>query len=168
MSVIVSDDREFGGNELYVDLIPKCCHGENLRKYRTGEEWNIIRQYIYARANYTCEICGISKVGTASYNPQCKIRMDCHERFEYIDGVQKLKRLMCLCQHCHQATHILLCMHWSKGKYYYRKAQMFLMGLTGMSVAQMEEQISEAKKLCAERGKQRWKLDLSVVKMGDE
>ena len=37
------EDRKFGGNELFVDLIPKTSYYENARKFFPRSEWDKIR-----------------------------------------------------------------------------------------------------------------------------
>jgi hypothetical protein len=52
--IIYGEDRNYGGNELFVDLIPYSCWFSNVRSCIHITEWNRIRDYIYTRVNYMC------------------------------------------------------------------------------------------------------------------
>ena len=61
----VGEDRTFGGNQLFVDMIPRTTFYQNVRAMIYTGDWEIVRRYIYDRADNKCECCGIdcSKVG---------------------------------------------------------------------------------------------------------
>ena len=100
---LIGEDRNFGGNELFVDLIPQTCWFSNVRTCIHPSDWDRVRNYIYERTTYTCECCGVKTKDDISNG-----RLEAHERWEYdeTNRTQKLKRLIALCHQCHQATHI--------------------------------------------------------------
>jgi len=58
------------------------------------EKWELIRRETYENANYKCEICGAEQT-----------LLECHERWQYDDGIKKLIGLMALCPLCHEMQH---------------------------------------------------------------
>ncbi len=94
--VLINEDRTFGGNELYVDLIPASCWFTNVRYCVHPRDWDRLRRHVYNRANNCCECCGTPG------------KLDAHERWHYDNQtqVQKLVRLVALCRVCHRATHL--------------------------------------------------------------
>ena len=65
------EDRTFGGNKLFIDLIPRSCWFTNVRKFIHNTDWDRVRNHIYNRTNNTCECCG----------EKCD-RLEAHERWE--------------------------------------------------------------------------------------
>ena len=58
---IKDEDREFGGNKLYIDMIPKTTYFKNVRSLFSENDWNLIRHHIYSRCDYKCECCNKKK-----------------------------------------------------------------------------------------------------------
>ena len=56
---LINEDRNYGDDELYIDLIPKSCWFTNVRYCIKKKDWDILRKIIYERTNYKCECCGI-------------------------------------------------------------------------------------------------------------
>lgn len=57
---IIGENRQFGGSELYVDMVPPQSWYHNVRTYLKNEEdWDSIRKHVYERVNYRCECCGL-------------------------------------------------------------------------------------------------------------
>lgn len=57
--VLIGEDRNYGGNELYIDLIPTTCWFKNVRNYVHPKDWDRLRNYVYNRVNNVCEICNV-------------------------------------------------------------------------------------------------------------
>lgn len=86
------------------DLIPRTSWGSNLNNLLTRSCWNQFRKRTFSLTAYRCEICG---------SPE---KLECHEVWEYHDplpdaqpdtcGVQRLVRLMALCDLCHETYHL--------------------------------------------------------------
>ena len=97
ITALPGEDRQFGTG-LFVDLIPRSCWFTNVRYCLAPEDWTRLSLGIRERASQSCEICGASKADGAV--------LEAHERWDYQDnGVQVLKRLVCVCQPCHRVTH---------------------------------------------------------------
>lgn len=97
---VPGEDRTYGGG-LYVDLVPGSTFGINCRKVITKYQWSRLSRGIKARADFTCEFCGMPEV------PEQNIYHVTHERFSYDEesGVQRLTRFICSCRRCDEFTH---------------------------------------------------------------
>ena len=86
------EDRTFGGNELFVDLIPSNCWFTNVRTFVHFSDWDRLRNHIYERVDFRCECCNISTI-------HANVQLEAHERWEYneLTLTQKLVRLVALC-----------------------------------------------------------------------
>lgn len=82
--------------KLKPELIPRSSYFNNLRSNYSSQDWDYLRKDCYKKAKYRCEIC--NEVGPS--HP-----VECHEVWSYIDGVQKLERLIALCPDCHMCMH---------------------------------------------------------------
>jgi hypothetical protein len=98
--LLPGEDRQFGSG-LFVDLIPASCWFTNVRSCIAPNDWDRVRRTVYARARQRCEACGGER------DREAQIWLEAHERWEYDENrtVQKLRRLVCLCTRCHEATH---------------------------------------------------------------
>ncbi len=137
-------------NRLFVDLIPSTCWFTNVRSCVLPADWNRLRKFVYERAGNQCECC---------LEKNC--RLDAHERWHYdtMRKVQKLMRVIALCQNCHAATHIGFA--WRQG--HREEAFNHLMLVTGMNREQAEWHIEDAFARCEERDQTLWELDLSII-----
>lgn len=137
---------------LTVELIPKPLFGENLRNRLTRTEWEKCKKFAREASGGVCGVCG--GVGA-------KGRIDCHERWEWIEDeephVQKLIGLIALCPRCHGAKH-------------YGRTQMMgygddadeqLMKVNGWSEEELNDQLLAAKVQWLERSTHDWILDVS-------
>lgn len=57
LTELIEEDKTFGGNQLFVDLIPSSCWFTNVRYCVDPKDWERLRKYVYGRANYKCEVC---------------------------------------------------------------------------------------------------------------
>jgi len=144
------EDRTFGGNDLFVDMIPRTSWCKNIRTaILHKKDWVRLRKLACERTNYTCECCG-------SHHD-----IEVHERFEYNEEtqVQKLMRIVALCQQCHQSTHMGLA--GINGKI--KEAQQHLSKVRGFTPDELRSHIQEANSLWKKRSEITWTIDLSLV-----
>lgn len=143
------EDRSYGGNTLFVDLIPRSCWFTNVRKCIDFSDWERLRHYIYERANNQCECCS------------SKTQLDAHERWSFDEEkkVQKLMRIIALCKPCHEATHMGLAQIKGRGDI----AQKHLIDVTGMSHSEAINHIEKSFKLWGKRSLLQWELDLTLI-----
>lgn len=146
---LVGENRQFGGNKLYVDLIPASCWFTNVRYCVKDSDWYRLRKYVYERVNNICECC--KKVSD----------LEAHERWDYDNDqkIQKLVRLVGLCSDCHRVTHIGL----AEINGYGEDAFEHLKKVLDISDEECEKHIEDAYDIWEERSKFDWKLDLSIL-----
>lgn len=106
-AVLPGEDRQFGGG-LFVDLVPSSCWFTNVRSCIDPVDWQRLRRVVFGRAGHVCEACGAGPDRAAGR------WLEAHERWAYTEDhdpvggrgpVQALRRIICLCTWCHQATH---------------------------------------------------------------
>lgn len=149
------EDRSFGGNGLFVDLIPASCFFKNVRSDIKESHWRVLSKLVRSRAGGRCEICGsLEDPATGQY-------LDAHERWHYDDAtkVQKLMRIVSLCKPCHLYTHMGYASLQGKAE----EAIAHKMKISGMSRAEVDREIEAAFKLWEQRNKSEWVLDLGVL-----
>jgi hypothetical protein len=153
------EDRQFGGNSLFVDLIPATSWFKNVRSEIPKKVWDSIRKSVYARANDTCEICGRTP---AKKNGD---RIECHERWEYLPGpkpgtgIQRLKRFIALCSACHESTHMGLAEVRGRGEI----AKAHFKKVTGMSDQEVRKHIRQAFEIWERRSEMEWILEMPLL-----
>jgi hypothetical protein len=87
------------------DLIPGSSWGSNLHNLLTRRTWDELRRRTFLKTGFRCETCGTDR------------NLECHELWEYHEplpeymarhacGVQRLIRLMALCDDCHETHHL--------------------------------------------------------------
>jgi hypothetical protein len=153
---LIGECRDFGGNELFIDLIPSSCWFKNVRTSIPRKDWNIIRKRIYKRVNYTCECCGINTDEDDSNG-----QLEAHERWEYdeINKIQTLKRIIALCHECHQSTHMGYASIIGKKE----EAMEHLKNVGKFSDEELEKHYKNAFSEWKKRSEYNWKLDISLV-----
>ena len=151
---LTGEDRNYGGNDLFVDLIPKSCWFKNVRTSVARKDWDILRKHIYSRVNYICECCGIDTKNN-------KIQLEAHERWHYnkTDKIQKLVRLIALCKNCHISTHI----GFADICGVYNKAFNHLKKVRNDNSEDCNLHVEKAYKLWDERNQYKWELDISLI-----
>lgn len=148
------EDREFGGNKLFIDLIPDTCWFKNVRSSIDFLDWGNLRKHIYERVNYTCECCGVNCLDE-------NIKLDAHERWDYDlkNKKQILKRLIALCCSCHDATHYnLTCI-----RGYDEEVKKYLQKIRGETIEEVEEHIKKSFDVWRKRNKINWTLDITLI-----
>ncbi|MGI5353510.1 DUF5710 domain-containing protein [Streptomyces sp. CA-250714] len=153
-ALLPGEDRAFGSG-LFVDLVPSSCWFTNVRSCVAPRDWERLRRMINGRAGRRCEACGRGEDRTA------RRWLEAHERWEYDEesGVQRLRRLVCLCTDCHTVTHFGLAE--VNGR---RSAALaHLRSVTGLSAAAAESHVRAAFALWRERSAREWALDLGML-----
>jgi hypothetical protein len=161
LTLLRGEDRAFGSG-LFVDMVPNSCWFTNVRSCVEPVDWGRLRRMVYGRAGLQCEIC------SAPQAPAKKQWLDAHERWEYTeDLVQRLRRIICLCQLCHDMTHYgFLVTRYQRGQVseeYANRVLAHFQRVTGFTDEQGEAHIAEAWKLWEWRNQFDWTLDLSMV-----
>ena len=144
------EDRTFGGNGLFVDLIPITCWFTNVRYCISAKDWLRVRTLVYNRVKNVCEICGDGGSG-----------LDAHERWEYDvkKKIQRLKRLICLCKPCHQTTHYGYAEINGNGQ----EAIAHLCLIAGLSPEDAKHHIEAAFEVWNQRSTFQWHLDITML-----
>jgi hypothetical protein len=152
---LVGEDRGFGGQALYVDLIPRSCWFTNVRSSVSPEDWERIKRLVKDRAGHRCEVCG------AAERPAEAWWLHTHERFGFDDalGVQALRRLVCVCPDCHEAIHFGLAQVHEREA----EARAHLQAVNHWSALEVDEHVREAFRMWSFRGDRSWTLDLSLL-----
>ena len=152
--LLPGEDRSFGSG-LFVDLVPQSCWFTSARTGIAPVDWERTRRMVYERAGNRCEAC------KRAANPAAGVRMEAHERWFFDDaqGVQVLRRLICLCGACHGAT------HWGLAQIQGRSSEALnhLMMVRGFSLERAAVHIGEATEVWRERSARTWDLDLSIL-----
>ena len=150
----IGEDRNFGGSNLYVDLIPSSCWFTNVRYCVRPRDWDVIRKIVYERTDYKCECCQIDCIKE-------KIPIEAHERWDYdfTTGTQKLVRLIGLCKRCHQSTHFGFAKICGKEE----EASTHIKKIRNFNLEELKEHIDTAWSIWVERNQYEWKLDLSII-----
>jgi hypothetical protein len=149
------EDRSFGGIDLFIDLIPSKCWFSNVRTTVHSTDWDRLRKHIYARAVNCCECCGASPFTSDG------IRLEAHERWHYDDKkkVQKLMRLVALCNTCHRSTHFGPASILGKRE----EATQHLKQVRGFTDSEVKLHIANAFSLWRERSSHNWELDITLI-----
>jgi hypothetical protein len=148
---IIGEDREYGSNKLYIDMIPKTSYFKNVRHLFTDCDWNLIRHHIYERVDYKCECCGKRK----------NKYLEAHERwdFNYDTQTQKLVRIIALCKMCHSATHY----GHSKRTKNIDKINQHIKKINDFDDLDLDNHIKEAYDTWKKRNTVKWNLDFSII-----
>ena len=149
------EDREFGGNNLYVDLIPSSCWFTSVRYCIEPADWQRLSNGIRERADHKCEICGEGE------NKEAGLFLEAHERWEFIPETfnQVLRRIICLCSLCHRTTHY----GYAQVVGQEEMVKAHFIAINGVSREELDSHIQEAFEIWGERNEQTWALDLSII-----
>lgn len=135
---------------LTIELVPKSSWINNVRAIVTKDQWDIIRNKVYDKAWYVCEICG--DVGP-------KHPVECHEIWHYDDDklIQKLDGMIALCPNCHMVKHMGLAQLQGRGE----KSLKHFMKINSLNKKLAEKYIVESFDLWKKRSEKKWTLNLS-------
>jgi hypothetical protein len=141
---------------LTVELIPRTCHGSNVRTLIPNKYWDRLRKKSYEDANYECEICG-QKGKDQGY----KHDLECHEIWSYNPdtGVQRLEGLISLCPLCHLCKHIGRALAMKKSKLVYEHMKT----LNDITQEELDVYLEGVFAEYKEFSKLKWTLDLSIL-----
>ncbi|KAB8198697.1 DNA primase [Lysobacter maris] len=154
VEVFPGEDRAFGSSiKLAVDLTPTTCWYTNVRSCVEPDDWKRISLGVKLRAGRKCELCG-----TAA-NREQDIHLEAHERFDYVDGTQVLKRLVCACSRCHHAIHYGRAEALNEEQ----AAREHLRQVNGWGEVTLDQHLREANALWKQRSGRQWELDLSII-----
>jgi Domain of unknown function (DUF5710) len=144
------EDRAAGGSDLYVDLVPSSCWFTNVRSCVDAVDWLRIRYFVGDRCKWTCEVCGLEAQD-----------LDIHERWSYDEDtrVQRLVRLIGLCDGCHRVTHFGKAEIDGFGK----AAFAHLCQVNSWTAEEAQGHIDRAFDVFEERSHFDWTLDLSLI-----
>ncbi len=150
----IGEDRNYGGSELFIDLIPKSCWFTNVRYCVSKEDWNKIRKIIYKRTGYICECCKIDCIKSNN-------SIEAHERwhYDYENKIQKLVRLVALCKKCHQSTHYGFAKINGKEKEAIEHLQM----VRNFNLSELNEHVNMAYSSWFEKNQYSWNLNLDLI-----
>lgn len=148
---IKGEDRDFGGNKLYIDMIPKTTYFKNVRSLFSENDWNLIRHHIYSRCDYRCECCKKKK----------NRYLEAHERwlFDETTQTQKLIRIIALCKLCHSATHY----GHSKRTKNIDKINNHIKKINNYNDEELKNHIKESYDIWKSRNNIKWNLDFSIL-----
>ena len=145
---LVGEDRTYGGDQLFVDLLPK---DSNITLKRTLEdsEYSKLKNIVIKRVAYKCEICN-----TECLSKDNKYIQLC-ERFSYSmeKKVQKLERIVAMCKECFQTVRLL-----DKGI-----ALTRLIHINQIDKEDAKQHILDAYDIWKTRSNIKWSVDLSIV-----
>jgi len=146
--VIIGENRRFGGNELYVDILPK---GSNIsiRRLLNDNDFGRLRNVLVKRVAYRCECCSEECISSErKYLEVCEMFS-----FNFNTHVQRLERLIALCKKCYTTTRLL-----DKGV-----ALEHLMEINGLDREDAKQHIYEAFDGWKARSEIKWSVDLSII-----
>ena len=136
-----------GEARLFIDLIPSTAWGSNVRSRYPGE-WDVFRRGCYRAAHHRCEVCGDSGV------------MECHELWSYAKPpVQKLERLICLCNLCHSAQHY----GYASVKGITKEVDAHIRHVNAWSKRQLDAHVKKAFKIWDARNKIQWETHTALL-----
>ena len=153
--VFPGEDRTFGGNNLYVDLVPATSWFTNARSHISVNDWQRLRRAVLTRAGFRCELCGNTAVAAE------QLWLEAHERWRFNPqtGTQTLTRVLCICSLCHLATHF----GYARTSGCERAAFRHLRHVTGMGVEDAHHHILEAEELWLMRNHTQWTVNLDLL-----
>lgn len=141
---LIGENRDFGGNELFVDLLPKTS-SITLKQTMSKENYITLKNLISKRIHNTCEIC-LDKDDRS---------LQLCERFSYHieSNVQKLERIVGLCKKCYVTVRLL-----DKGV-----ALRRLIEINNLDKEDAKHHILNAYDIWKHRSTIPWNVDLSIV-----
>ena len=149
LTELIGEDHTFGDDELRVEFLPKKCWCKNIQYAVQRHDRDRTKDFVFGRKNRRCETCGLQDANTEFHM---------HGRWVYEGGVQRLVRLMTLCEHCYNTTHFgVACF---KGKREQALAQ--LKKVTNKSDAECNAHLDSAYEHARVLNEQEWKVDLSL------
>jgi hypothetical protein len=146
--VLIGENRTYGGDQLFVDLLPKDS-SITLKRTLEDSEYSKLRNIVVKRVAYKCEICN-----TECFSKDNKYLQLC-ERFSYSieKKIQKLERIVAMCKECFQTVRLL-----DKGI-----ALTRLIEINQTDKEDAKQHIFDAYEIWKVRSNIKWNVDLSIV-----
>jgi hypothetical protein len=141
---------------LTVELVPETSWYNNMRKFMSPEDWDVLRRKTYKKFEYKCAICGATNT-----------TMNCHEIWEYDDHnhIQYLKGFTSLCTMCHHVKHLGLAeILASKGELDIDTVINHALRVNKMSMSEWDKYESAVWEKWEERSHHSWKVDFGEYK----
>jgi hypothetical protein len=155
LTELPGEDRAFGGSHLFVDLVPRSCWFTNVRSGVVPQDWERLRRLVTGRVLNRCEVCRADGRRGPS--------LEAHERWDYVQGdagpVQVLRRLVGLCQACHEVTHYGLAGVRGRAP----QALLHLQRVNGWDAGSCELHVEAAFEEWHARNRVAWRLDLGLI-----
>ncbi|MEJ0061654.1 MAG: hypothetical protein WDO70_04960 [Alphaproteobacteria bacterium] len=140
------------------ELIPITSWGSSLANLLTKTTWNDLRRQTFSKTGFRCEICGTAD------------KLECHELWEYYEplpdfvakgacGLQRLVRMMALCDECHETQHLGLAN--VKGRL--SIVQDRIRAYNRWNAAEIDQYCNFISARCERRSAYGWVLDVSRV-----
>ena|ERR1035437_82784 len=138
--------------KLTIDLIPKTSFYNNVRSILSRNAWDKTRVGILFNTHNICEICGGKSLNR---------KLDCHEvwSFNDITHVQKLEKIIALCEKCHEVKHIGL----AQVKGNFDRAKKHFMKINNITDILADRLINEVFNIWAARSQHDWQIDISIL-----
>lgn len=147
---------------LPITLIPVTALA-NARTVLTPDQWDQVRSLCYSRAGHKCEACGTSYPSGA---PTGTGGWEAHEMWEFREAerIQRLDRILCLCQRCHAVTHYSHTRSRSGSDAVAAAALTHLAATNGWTVAEAALYVRRELAICKSRSQRTWRLELSLLR----
>jgi hypothetical protein len=141
---------------LTVELIPRTCHGSNVRTLIPNKFWVKLRKESYEKAGGKCEICG-----EKGKDQGFKHDLECHEIWNYNTETmtQELSGLIALCPMCHLCKHIGRALAMKKKELAYKHMRK----VNKITQPELDEYIAEVFLEYKEFSTKRWAIDLNYL-----
>ncbi len=146
--VLIGENRRFGGNELYVDILPK---GSNIsiKRLLSDSDFSRLRNLLVKRVAYRCECCSEECISSEKkYLEFCE-----YFSYNFNTRVQKLERVTSLCKKCYITTRLA-----DKGV-----ALAHLMDINGLDREDAKQHIYDSFETWKTRSEIKWEVDLSII-----
>lgn len=139
--------------QLMVELVPRPCWYNNMRKVMSRSVWDALRKQVYGDYHHQCGIC------------QARGRLHCHEIWHYDDDqhIQTLQGFIALCQWCHHVKHLGLAEILAReGKLDYTRVIAHFLTVNGCTLKDFEEHRRQAFVQWRARNRHEWRTDLGT------
>ncbi len=135
----------------------------NARTVLTPDQWDQVRSLCYSRAGHKCEACGTCH---PSGSPTGAGGWEAHEMWDFRDAerIQRLDRILCLCQRCHAVTHFSFTRTRSGSDAVATAALEHLAGVNDWTLRYAALYVRRGVAICKSRSQRTWRLDLSVLR----
>lgn len=137
--------------KLQLELVPRTCWGQNVRKVVSDKTWHELR-YKYGAHNHSCLLCG-EDVGASP--------LELHEIWEYDDYNKKqiLTGFQPICAICHEVKHLGRTIRVGNGE----RAIFHLAKINQWNPQEVIEHVKHAMDIWEARSKAKYELDIGFL-----